>query len=194
MAAPDAGPRERGFRKRGSPEPGGESLGAASSDPQASSSASNGSASNGPASSGSASGKVEASGVTGAGFDAPGWREVRASRGSLRAALCAVLLLACAGGGGGDEKASKLPIPADSSLAQVEKGMDDEQVRKIMGSPDGSRSYVTGKGFIPYYYGPDTRRTAWLYNGTGRVIFSRNQYTGGLKVINRIYDPETRAE
>lgn len=108
--------------------------------------------------------------------------------------LMAFLGFACASGGGGDgasaEQAAALPpMPADSPLAKIELGMNGEQVRKILGSPDDSNSYQTGKAWIPYYYGPDTSRSDWLYEGQGRVVFSRNRYSGGLKVIRVTYSP-----
>ena len=94
-------------------------------------------------------------------------------------------------GSGGEEKAAaqEMPIPADSPLAQIEVGMNDEDVRRIMGSPDDTNAYMTGKAWIPYYYGPDTSRSDWLYQGQGRVVFSRNRYSGALKVIRVMYNP-----
>ncbi len=74
-------------------------------------------------------------------------------------------------------------IPAGSSLAKVTKGMTDTDVRKVLGEPTSSRSYMTGKQFIPWYFGSDTSRTAWTYAGQGVVVFSRNRYSQGLKVI-----------
>jgi hypothetical protein len=101
----------------------------------------------------------------------------------------------CASGGGGggaaaDAAAEQMQVPSDSPLAKIELGMSDEEVRSILGSPDDSNAYMTGKQFIPFYYGPDTRRTDWLYRGQGRVVFSRNAYSGGLKVIRVLYDPD----
>ena len=81
------------------------------------------------------------------------------------------------------------PPPAGSPLAQIQVGMTEIDVRKALGEPTSSRDYITGKAFIPYYYGPDTARSAWTYAGQGEVVFSRNRYTGGLKVIQVIYDP-----
>ena len=91
----------------------------------------------------------------------------------LRSSFVLVLIttvgfgLACASGGGGGDApaetaAEEIPIPADSPLAKIDVGMNDEQVRSILGSPDDSNGYITGKAFIPYYYGPDTARTDWL--------------------------------
>jgi hypothetical protein len=79
--------------------------------------------------------------------------------------------------------------PASSKLAKVQPDMNDIEVRKIMGEPDDANAYMTGKAWIPFYYGPDTARTDWMYKGQGRVVFSRNRYSGGLKVIRVLYNP-----
>ena len=48
---------------------------------------------------------------------------------------------------------------------------------------------MTGKAWIPFDYGPDTARIDWMYTGKGRVVFSRNRYTGAPKVIKVFYNP-----
>jgi hypothetical protein len=88
-----------------------------------------------------------------------------------------------------EKPAKGVPPPPGSRLAKVQLGMDDSQVRQIMGEPTGMNSYVTGKAFIPYYYGTDTSRMDWKYKGEGRVVFSRNAYSGHLKVVRVDYDP-----
>ena len=116
----------------------------------------------------------------------------------LVAALCA-----CASGSGGQQAednpraqaaaAKGVAPPADSPLAKVQLGMNDAQVRKILGDPDSSNSYMTGKSWIPFYFGADTTRSDWMYKGMGRVVFSRNQYSGSLKVIRIDYNPNETA-
>ena len=104
---------------------------------------------------------------------------------------------ACASGSGGEQSgaaaAKGVAPPADSPLATVELGMNDVQVRKILGDPDNANSYITGKSWIPFYYGTDTSRSDWMYKGMGRVVFSRNQYSGSLKVIRIDYNPNETA-
>src|SRR5258705_11482520 len=113
-----------------------------------------------------------------------------------------VALAGCASGGGegaSDKAAAKStakaaapadkPPPAGSKLAKIAIGMNDVDVRKILGEPDASNAYMTGKAVIPFYFGPDAARTDWMYKGKGRVVFSRNRFSGGLKVIRVIYDP-----
>jgi hypothetical protein len=121
------------------------------------------------------------------------------------AAVAALLALASACASGSSSKAEQEPAqaqaqaepaaprgvapPAGSPLAQVQLGMNDGEVRRIMGEPTSQNAYITGKSFIPYYYGTDTSRTDYKYKGIGRVVFSRNQYSGNLKVIRIDYDP-----
>ena len=112
-------------------------------------------------------------------------------------------LCACASGSGGGQAedsprsqaaaAKGVAPPAGSPLAKVTVGMNDTQVRKILGDPDNANSYMTGKSWIPFYYGSDTTRSDWMYKGMGRVVFSRNQYSGSLKVIRIDYNPNETA-
>jgi hypothetical protein len=83
------------------------------------------------------------------------------------------------------------PAPASSPMAKVQPGMTEPQVAAILGVPDDSKAYVTGKAFIPFYYGPDQSRFACYYKGKGRVIFEGgNQWGAGRgKVVRVEYDP-----
>ena len=80
-------------------------------------------------------------------------------------------------------------VPSSSKLARINKGMTDVQVRKILGEPDNSSNYMTGKAWIPFYFGGDTHRSEWIYSGVGRVVFSRNRWSGSLTVIDLIHNP-----
>jgi len=108
--------------------------------------------------------------------------------------VACVALVGCASGGGSGGSstadATYSSPPAGSNLAKVEAGMNDAEVRKILGDPDDANAYMTGKGWIPFYYGPDTHRTDWMYEGQGRVVFSRNRWSGGLSVVNVLYNPD----
>src|SRR5262245_15417576 len=83
------------------------------------------------------------------------------------------------------------PPPPKSKMAQITPDMREAQVMKIMGPPDDSKAYVTGKAFIPYYYGPDSTRFAAYWKGQGRVIFQGgNAWGAGRgKVVRVEYDP-----
>ncbi len=93
----------------------------------------------------------------------------------------------------GEPAATASTPPPGSPLAKVQLDMNDAQVRNILGDPDSSNAYMTGKMFIPFYFGPDTHRAEWMYEGKGRVVFSRNRWSGGLKVINVRYEPTETA-
>lgn len=106
----------------------------------------------------------------------------------------AIGLGGCASKEPAEPKAEKPVVmaPAGSPLSKISPGMTDVDVRKAIGEPTRSRSYMTGKQFIPWYFGSDTSRMAWVYAGQGEVVFSRNQYSGGLKVIRVDYDPSVQ--
>ena len=83
------------------------------------------------------------------------------------------------------------PPPANSPLAKIHEGMTELDVSSILGPPDSSKAYITGKAFIPWYFGPDQSRFVGYYKGKGRVIFSGgNQWGAGRGRVQRVeYDP-----
>ena len=61
-------------------------------------------------------------------------------------------------------------------IEQVHQGMGHGQVVALLGEPtDKSTVHITGKIWIPFYFGDDAFEESWHYKGQGRVIFS-----GGL--------------
>ncbi len=85
-----------------------------------------------------------------------------------------------------------MAAPESSPMSQVAPGMSDVDVRKILGEPTRTRSYMTGKAWIPWYFGSDTSRTAYTYAGQGEVVFSTNRYSGGLTVVRVDYNPSVQ--
>jgi hypothetical protein len=82
------------------------------------------------------------------------------------------------------------PAPAGTPFAKIQTGMDQAQVTSLIGQPTDINVYVTGKAFIPFYYGGDTHRTMYHYKGQGRIIFSPDsRFTSGQSVIAIEYDP-----
>jgi outer membrane protein assembly factor BamE (lipoprotein component of BamABCDE complex) len=63
-------------------------------------------------------------------------------------------------------------IPSESKFARVKKGMSKGQVIRRIGHPSDRSSFMTGKGFIPFYYGPDRRRTVFYYRHQGELQFN----------------------
>ena len=79
-------------------------------------------------------------------------------------------------------------IPATSPLASIHKGMGMAAVFNIMGSPSDQCGHITGKSFIPFYFGGDARRSELHYKGQGRVILSSGGFQGS-HVSAVEYDP-----
>lgn len=83
-----------------------------------------------------------------------------------------------------------VPIPADSPFAKVAVGMDMKEVYDKIGQPTDTGGHMTGKQFIPFYFGGDTHRVVSHYKGQGRIIFSRDgAFSSTMRVIEIQYDP-----
>ena len=82
------------------------------------------------------------------------------------------------------------PPPAGSPLGKVQVGMSEREVENLLGPPTDENEYITGKAFIPFFYGRDRTRRAYFYKGMGRVVFaggggfSRNWHVSRVE-----YDP-----
>jgi hypothetical protein len=84
-------------------------------------------------------------------------------------------------------------IPADSPFAKIKPGMGMAEVYALIGQPTDTSHHITGKQFIPYYYGGDTHRTEAIYKGLGRIVFSpRHAFTSDMEVIEVNYNPDER--
>lgn len=81
-------------------------------------------------------------------------------------------------------------IPADSAFAKIQLGMTQGQVHEILGQPTDTKSYQTGKAWIPFYFGPDVMRTDEFYKGVGVITYT-GAGMGGVhwKVHRAIYNP-----
>ena len=118
------------------------------------------------------------------------------SRFLLRSIACAALLMlvACASGNRGEingAEAISTPIPAESKFAPVVVGWSRARVHDTIGKPTDSRSYSTGKSWIPFYFGSDAVRVEDLYKGEGRIIYAGGTGLGnqGYTVYTIVYDP-----
>jgi len=76
-------------------------------------------------------------------------------------------------------------------MARVQVGMTKRQVQDILGAPTDQNNYMSGKAFIPFYFGNDARRASWFYKGMGRVVFADGNVFGGggAEVLRVEYDP-----
>lgn len=60
----------------------------------------------------------------------------------------------------------------DSRFKGLQIGMSVRQVHAIAGAPTDQGAYMTGKAWIPFYYGADRHRFEMTYKGLGRLIFA----------------------
>jgi hypothetical protein len=82
------------------------------------------------------------------------------------------------------------PPPANSPLAKVQVGMSPREVENILGPPNDENQYMTGKAFIPFFYGRDRWRRAYFYKGMGRVVFGGSGGFSQSAHVTRVeYDP-----
>jgi len=81
--------------------------------------------------------------------------------------------------------------PTNSPLAKVGLGMSKAEVRHLVGAPAAEDGHLTGKAFIPLYFGDDAHRTTYYYKGLGRVVFADGNVFGGggAEVIDVDYNP-----
>lgn len=61
---------------------------------------------------------------------------------------------------------------ANSKFTQLQMGMGIKQVTDLIGQPTDQGAYITGKAFIPFYFGSDRYRHELVYKGQGRLIFA----------------------
>lgn len=73
------------------------------------------------------------------------------------------------------------PAPG-CKLNQLKIGMGMKQATDIAGQPSDQGAYVTGKAWIPWYFGSDRHRFEMVFKNCGRLIFaggSLGDYSGG---------------
>ncbi len=63
------------------------------------------------------------------------------------------------------------PAPG-SKFAQLKIGMSAAQVQALLGQPSDQGAHITGKAFIPFYFGSDRYRYEVVYKGQGRLLFA----------------------
>jgi hypothetical protein len=69
---------------------------------------------------------------------------------------------------------------ANSKFTKLKMGMGMKEVTDLIGPPTDQGAYITGKAWIPFYFGPDRYRHELLYKGQGRLVFAG----GGLGNLN----------
>ena len=61
-----------------------------------------------------------------------------------------------------------------SKFSKLKLEMSTSQIYDRIGQPTDSKTYETGKRWIPFYYGSDTRRTELIYKNEGRLTIGGN--------------------
>ncbi len=69
--------------------------------------------------------------------------------------------------------------------------MHQSEVERILGVTPNIRGYVTGKAFIPFYFGSDSHRYEAVYAGQGSVAYTGGGVGGGQGILMMInFDPK----
>ncbi|MGB9493244.1 MAG: hypothetical protein WCA83_00400 [Azonexus sp.] len=77
-------------------------------------------------------------------------------------------------------------IPAaNSRFTKLRIGMSEKEAKDLVGQPTDEGQYVTGKAFIPFYFGSDRIRWEMAYKGQGRLIFA--QQSAGSSAVYLIW-------
>lgn len=88
------------------------------------------------------------------------------------------------------------PAPG-TKFTQLQIGMPVRQVMDIAGQPSDQGAYVTGKAWIPFYFGADRYRHELVYKGMGRLIFAgggMGDWSSGhlIWIIHNANEPQYR--
>lgn len=82
-------------------------------------------------------------------------------------------------------------IPANSKFSKLQFGMGQKEVMDTAGQPTDQKTYVTGKAWIPFYFGGDRWRHEMFYKGEGRLIFAGGSGFGQVGYLLKIVvDPK----
>ena len=63
---------------------------------------------------------------------------------------------------------------ANSKFKGLQIGMSMREATDIAGQPTDQGAYITGKAWIPFYFGSDRHRHEMVYRGQGRLVFAGN--------------------
>ncbi|SNB77313.1 hypothetical protein SAMN07250955_11659 [Arboricoccus pini] len=63
------------------------------------------------------------------------------------------------------------PAPG-SKFSKIQLNMSRRQVESLIGPPDDETGHLTGKAFIPFFFGGDSYRTEAFYKGEGQLTYS----------------------
>lgn len=86
---------------------------------------------------------------------------------------------------------------ANSKFTRLQIGMGMKQATDIVGQPTDQGAYMTGKAWIPFFFGSDRHRHELVYKGMGRLVFAGPggmDYTSGhlIWIIHNANEPGYR--
>jgi hypothetical protein len=86
-------------------------------------------------------------------------------------------------------------VVANSKFASLQIGMSIDEVQSILDRvPDRMHTYESGKRWIPFYFGTDSKRMEVLYKGEGCLVFTHgNNWGGGGGTLISIHHDATGA-
>lgn len=70
-----------------------------------------------------------------------------------------------------------------SKFIGLQIGMQEEDIVRKIGRGTGTREYMTGKAWIPFYHGTDAHRFETHYKGHGSLIYTGGIYGAGRGVL-----------
>ncbi len=80
--------------------------------------------------------------------------------------------------------------PAGSPFSRIKVGMSGKEVIDLIGPPTDQKAYVTGKAFIPFYFGGDTSREEYRYKHQGVITLAGSgAFSSAYTVYRVIYNP-----
>ncbi|QDF98254.1 hypothetical protein CJ010_17780 [Azoarcus sp. DD4] len=71
----------------------------------------------------------------------------------------------------------------NSKFANLQIGMSQAEVEDKIGRPSDMKAYMTGKAWIPFYFGTDGHRFETFYKGQGTLIYTGGGIAGGRGVL-----------
>ena len=73
-----------------------------------------------------------------------------------------------------------------SKFSRVQIGMHQQEVENLIGQASDMDSHITGKSFIPFYFGGDAYRQEAFYKGEGILTYSPSHFAGSANTLIRI--------
>jgi hypothetical protein len=82
---------------------------------------------------------------------------------------------------------------AGSPFNRLTIGMGPKEVADLIGQPTDRGSHVTGKAWIPFYYGGGGVESIHHYKGVGRLIFANSsRFSSTMGLIQIDHDAKER--